>query len=459
MPEALFTFTHLWRVAAPPDRVFAVLADPDRYDQWWPQIRSVTRLGPDDGLARVRSLLPLTLTLHLRRIETDAAAGRLAVARTLGYRPIAAWLKAVAPALYPLIRLPVYAVVAYASAVVDMALILGPANPPPLSVAVLRWASDPNLSARFLASAGAVLQLLVTLAALALWWLGERALARLTRGWLVSGSRELAETPLRAVAGAAMGMVAALSVLGLLCLALWSLAAAWRYPAALPTAWTLQHWMQHLPQLWSPMLSSLALGLASTGFSFLVALGALEHELATGRRPGWGALLVLYLPLLVPPVAFLFGLAIAAEAVGLTPGFASVILAHVVLVLPYVYLSLSEPYRRLDPRWSQQAATLGISPLRTFLTVRLPLLLAPCLTAIAVGFAVSVAQYLPTQLVGAGRIATVTTETVALASGGERSAIGVSGLVQALLPAVGFALAMGLPRLLWHNRKAMRGMA
>ncbi len=59
--------------------MFAVLAAADAYADWWPQIRAVTRLGPDDGEVHVRSLLPWTLRLRLHRAVTDAAAGRLAV--------------------------------------------------------------------------------------------------------------------------------------------------------------------------------------------------------------------------------------------------------------------------------------------------------------------------------------------------------------------------------------------
>src|SRR3546814_19999772 len=59
---------------------------------------------------------------------------RLAVARSLGYGPVTAWLKAVLPAVYRQIRLPVYAVLAYGLSVVDMALILAPLTPPPLAV-------------------------------------------------------------------------------------------------------------------------------------------------------------------------------------------------------------------------------------------------------------------------------------------------------------------------------------
>ena len=57
----------------------------------------------------------------------------LAIARSLGYGPMAAWLKVILPQLYPLIRLPIYAVLAYGLSVVDMALILGPSTPPPFA--------------------------------------------------------------------------------------------------------------------------------------------------------------------------------------------------------------------------------------------------------------------------------------------------------------------------------------
>jgi putative thiamine transport system permease protein len=84
------------------------------------------------------------------------------------------------------------------------------------------------------------------------------------------------------------------------------------------------------------------------------------------------------------------------------------------------------------------------------------MLLRPVLTAAAVGFAVSVGQYLPTLLVGAGRVQTVTTEAVALASGGDRRVIGVYALVQTAAALAPFLLALALPRLLWRNRRGMQ---
>ena len=78
------------------------------------------------------------------------------------------------------------------------------------------------------------------------------------------------------------------------------------------------------------------------------------------------------------------------------------------------------------------------------------------LTAAAVGFAVSVGQYLPTLLVGAGRIQTLTTEAVALASGGDRRVIGAYGLAQTAAAFVPFFFALAIPRVVWRHRTALR---
>ena len=91
-----------------------------------------------------------------------------------------------------------------------------------------------------------------------------------------------------------------------------------------------------------------------------------------------------------------------------------------------------------------------------FWRVRLPMLFRPVLTAAALGFAISVALYLPTLLIGAGRWPTVTTEAVALASGGDPRLIGATALVQAALPFLGFAVAAILPAILFRNRRLMR---
>ncbi|TVP52205.1 MAG: ABC transporter permease subunit [Halomonas sp.] len=414
------------------------------------------------GLSLMAGLIlkevPFLLLMSLAVLPQLAPEQRVNMARSLGYHPTIGWLKSVFPVLYPLIRLPIYAVIAYATSVVDMAIILGPTLPPTLSVSILQWFNDPNLDRRFMASAGALLQLGVTLAALATWWLGEQIVKRLGQHWLVNGSRRRGAFAVAFSGRFLLGLTTLTALAAMVGLAIFSLAGFWRFPDALPVTMTFNHWQRVLPSATTPLVNTLVVGVTATLIAAVLVIACLENEARhqlTPKRAMW----LLYLPLLVPQVAFLFGLVVAAESLGIRPQRSLVVAGHLLFVVPYLYLSLSEAYRRLDPRWAQLAHSLGASRWHTFWRIRLPLLLAPLLTACAVSLAVSIGQYLPTLLLGGGRVATITTEAVAMASGGNRRLIGVLALLQALLPFIGFALALLLPRLIWAKRAAMRGAA
>lgn len=125
-------------------------------------------------------------------------------------------------------------------------------------------------------------------------------------------------------------------------------------------------------------------------------------------------------------------------------------------MLPYVFLALADPWRAFDDRYRRTAAALGRGPVAIFLTVTLPMLSRPLLVACAIGFAVSVDQYLPTLFAGAGRVVTLTTEALGLASGGDRRAIAVYALLLAALPATFFLAAIAGPAAFWRNRRGMQ---
>ncbi len=112
------------------------------------------------------------LAASLAALNQLAAADHMRAARSLGYRPAAAWLLIVAPQVYAQIRLPVYAVLTYSLSVVDMAIVLAPTHPSPLSLLGLRWFLAPDLALVFPAAAAATLQLVVVAAAIGAWRLG-----------------------------------------------------------------------------------------------------------------------------------------------------------------------------------------------------------------------------------------------------------------------------------------------
>jgi putative thiamine transport system permease protein len=235
------------------------------------------------------------------------------------------------------------------------------------------------------------------------------------------------------------------AVLGAAVMGVWSLARSWWFPAALPSRWTLDNWSRHLDNLADPFWTTVVVGCAATGLALVLVLGCLEnedrHRVRTERRALW----LLYVPLLVPQIGFLFGLQVVLVRLGVDGGLGAVVWSHLLFVLPYVFLALADPWRSKDERYARTAACLGCTPRRVFLRVKLPMLLRPVLFAAAVGFAVSVAQYLPTVFAGAGRQATLTTEAVTLSTGADRRVIGVYAFVQAALPMLVYLAAVGLP--------------
>lgn len=400
--------------------------------------------------------IPFLLLMTLAALPQTDSRRLTQVTASFGYGRIAGWSLAVLPLVYRQIRLPIFAVIAYATSVVDVALILGPTTPPPLAVQLVKWMNDPDIGLRFKASAGAMLQLGVTVLALAVWRAGERLVAAIARHRLTSGRRRPRDGAMRFAGAGFMSLVVAAVGLGLVALVLWSVAGFWRFPDTLPAGFTLRAWSRQLTNAGDVLTITIVIGAIATASALAMTLGALENEDRRGRRAGRRAMTLLYLPLIVPQIAFLFGLQVFFVKLGIDATLWAVALTHLVFVMPYVFLSLADPWRAFDRRYSVVATGLGSSLNRVFWRIRLPMLIGAILTAAAVGFAVSVGQYLPTLLVGAGRWPTVTTEAVALAAGGDRRVIGVYALLQMILPFLGFALAAIVPTLLFRRRRGLR---
>ena len=417
-------------------------------------------LNDPNGLALILGLVakevPFLLLMSLAALPQTAPRRSLLAARALGYGRVSGWMLAIFPRLYRQIRLPLLAVLAYSASVVDMAIILGPSTPPTLAVKITTWISDPALSGRFIGAAAAVLQLGLVLASILLWWLGERFYAIVFHWKTSQGARQHYEVMWRALGYAAGLAVAGVALAGLAANALWSVAGPWAFPAALPQTLTTRTWQRTAPQLPDPLIETILVAAFAAFLSLAIVIACLNTETRRGKRPGGFGMLVLYLPLLVPQVSFLPGLQALALWGGMDGGRMAVVAAHMVFVLPYIYLSLSGPFSAWDTRYGTVAAALGARPWRVLLHVQLPMLLAPILTALAVGLAVSVAQYLPTLIIGGGRVQTITTEAVALAAGGDRRVIGLYTVVQTSLAALAFLAAVLVPRFVWANRMDMR---
>lgn len=404
-------------------------------------------LGLSLVLGLVLKEIPFLVLMGIAALPQTKPQQSFQLYSTLGYNHATGWLKTVGPQLYRRIRLPIFAVLCFSVSVVDVAIILGPTTPPTLAVLITQFMSAPDLNERLVGSALAVVQLGVLFVALMVWVFMERLSASLMQFWIASGARKGAQV----ASGAARIIVVtgmALLALGVVSLAVWSLAGFWSFPDIWPDKLELKNWIRFGPELIEVLWPTLGIATVSSAASYLLAL-----VLLSGAK---NLLPVIYLALLVPQVVFLPGIANLMLGLHIGASVGAVTVIHILFVLPYVVLTLYGPYSGLDTRYESVALSLGVHPMRVFMTVRLPMLLGPSIAALAIGFAVSVAQYLPTFLIGGGRVTTVTTEAIALASGGDRRVIGLYGLAQMLMAVIPFGLAILLPQFIWRHRRGMQ---
>lgn len=411
----------------------------------WPLTQDPWGLGLI--LVLVLKEVPFLLWVGAAQLQRPDVAQRLSqdmqVATSMGYGRMAAWWRIAVPVLARRTATPLLAVLAYGLGNVDMALIAGPTNPPTLAVLCWQWLldADPALNSQGVTAAWLLVALLLACIALAL------TAQPAWRRWVLSG----APAP-RSTATGNTGLqiswqllrgdqtLALIYAIVLLALLLASLQGPWPFPDLWPTVWTTQSWQTVLGS--TPTITlTLGLALLSSACALLWTLAWLELSAGNNGRLVRGTEALLLLPLALPAVLWVAGLHQWALAWGMDSSFTGVWLAHTLAVVPYTWLSLQGPYRAFDVRLIYVARSLGHGPWTALWRVKWPLLRAPLAAALAVGFAVSVAQYLPTLYIGGGRFNTVTTEAMALASGGHRSLAAAYAWLQWLLPALVFAMA------------------
>lgn len=161
-------------------------------------------------------------------------------------------------------------------------------------------------------------------------------------------------------------------------------------------------WFEELAtnETWSRAIgNSLVIGASATLLStFLGTLAALglrgdRVPLAGLWRTGF------ILPMVVPPVVLGVGLQILFVRLGLASSFAGVIVAHSVLCVPFVVVTVSASLAGIDPGLERAAQSLGAGRARTFFEITLPLALPGVVSGAVFAFATSLDEVILTLFV------------------------------------------------------------
>jgi putative spermidine/putrescine transport system permease protein len=143
-----------------------------------------------------------------------------------------------------------------------------------------------------------------------------------------------------------------------------------------PQGYSLR-WYRHFfdtPELVSSLWLSLELALAATAIAS--ALGVLAAlAIARHRFPGRDWLAAFFLaPMVVPGLVLGIAFLLFFSKTVLVGSFWALLIAHTVIILPYVIRTVTGTLHGLDSMLEQAAIGLGATPIVAFLTITLPLL-------------------------------------------------------------------------------------
>ncbi len=175
------------------------------------------------------------------------------------------------------------------------------------------------------------------------------------------------------------------------------------------------------------LLLTLRLATVTTGILLLIAI-PISYLLAFSRR-SWRFVVeaAVALPLVLPPTVLGFYLLVAlgpltgpgrwlSRALGHTLAFSfqGLVLGSVLYSLPFAVQPLVAGLRAVEPRYMETAATLGVSPWRSFLRVALPLSRSSLLAAAVLTFTHTIGEFGVVRMLGGSLPGTTRTVSIAI---------------------------------------------
>ncbi len=250
--------------------------------------------------------------------------------------------------------------------------------------------------------------------------------------------------PIRLMQGAGLGLFAFFILGPLANLALWSVAERWYTPYKLPVTYGTRFWEVVFRPTGDAMISlSTSIGIALTVvFVTLFVSVPAGYALARLRLPFRAAFMLLFLlPQAFPSVAIYINVARIFYWIGLNGTIIGVVLVHSVHALVYSVWIAAAAFSSIDQELEWAARNLGASPIKTFVSVTMPLATPGLMAASIFVFLESLDEFTGTFFVGVPQVTTLPLLLYNASMGGNYQVASITALIL-LVPSIGFMLVI-----------------
>lgn len=214
-------------------------------------------------------------------------------------------------------------------------------------------------------------------------------------------------------------------------LLLWSFADRLPWPELLPKQLNATVWINVLGDkgFLEAMLNSLGISLAVTILSIVISLPTAYCLLSYSFKGKAILQLLLILPFIIPAISLSIGAHSFYLYLGMTDTYAGVILAHLLVALPYAFRIIYSGMELLGIHLGNQGKSLGANTATVLAQIYLPNLKPAIMASGVLAFIVSFSQYILTFMVGGGAIKTLPLLIFPVMQSGSRMEISVYSLI------------------------------
>ena len=406
---------------------------------------------PDDYgffliLGLVLKEIPFFILVSISAIEQFGARKFFNLGKSLQHTTFSVWCVLLFPLIYHRIRLIVFIVIAFAASVVDMSLLLAPSTPSTLAIQILQNYQSSEPKSLFIASNLALIQLLVILKLFLIWFLLEKLLSNKYLFTFLVNAVSYKSNLIKYFTFTLILILSILSFLTIISSFLWGLGGNWYFPNLLPKNISFEVLTIFLNENKSLILISVFIPLIVSILSCLIVTLWVELTESLNKRNLFLEGLI-FLPLLIPQISFLIGMQSFLIPLNFNNFLLPLIIVELFYVIPYSFIILAPSFRAISKDILKVASSLGKNRFERLILVKIPMIMPTFLLSIAIGMLVSFALYTPVYFIGAGRVTTLTVETLNLSLSGAKRDLGVATIFQIIIPIIILLLVI------WYKKR------
>jgi len=151
-------------------------------------------------------------------------------------------------------------------------------------------------------------------------------------------------------------------------------------------------------EIMNAVFNTIAIAIVSALIATIIASMGCFGILALKKKSRSALMSVNQLPVINADIVTSFALMIFFVAIGLSNvGLLTLILAHILICLPFCVLTILPRFRQLDPNIFEAGQDLGATPTQSFIRCVLPQIIPACVSAFLLGFTLSLDDFVITQ--------------------------------------------------------------